>query len=202
MNSAPTYVDALLLPRLIGSSGFGFFSAGTLLPNRLMIVPDGLCTAAYPHLARRFRESMEGGARLTLHYLGILVGVCLPISILVALLASPIARVLFPAQPEICRAVILITIWTLPLTAIETVLGYAINAAGADAEQARASLPAAVCNVLLTSILMYRLGIAGACFALPLRSAVRIAMLSVCCFRCIWSRAEDETISSAALLAS
>ena len=57
------------------------------------------------------------------------------------------------------------TIWTLPLFGIESVLGYAINAAGADAAQARASLPAAICNVTLTIVLMSRLGIAGACVA-------------------------------------
>ena len=202
LNSAPSYVDALLLPRLIGASGFGFFSAGTLLPTRLLIVPDGLCTAAYPHLAQRFRQSRDGGTKLTLHYLGIAVGICLPIALLVALLAAPIARVLFPAQPEICRDVILITIWTLPLMAIESVLGYAINAADADAAQARASLPAALCNVLLTTILMCRLGIAGACFSLPLRSAVRIVVLSVCFLRCMWTRADDGTISPVAALAS
>ena len=160
-NSAPAYVDALLLPRLIGSSQFGFFSAGTMLSTRLSIVPDGLCTAAYPHLSKRFHQSKTGGATLTLRYLGILLGVCLSIAVLVALLAGPIARVLFPAQSDICRAVILITIWTLPLTAVESVLGYAINAAKADAAQARALLPAALCNVLLTVILMSQLGIAG-----------------------------------------
>ena len=187
------------LPRLIGPAGFGFFSAGTLLPTRLLIVPDGLCTAAYPHLAQRFRQSRDGGTKLTLHYLGIAVGICLPIALLVAWLAAPIARVLFPAQPEICRDVILITIWTLPLMAIESVLGYAINAADADAAQARASLPAALCNVLLTTILMCRLGITGACFSLPLRSAVRIVVLSVCFLRaCMWTRADDGTISPVA----
>jgi O-antigen/teichoic acid export membrane protein len=201
-NTAPAYVDALLLPRLIGSLQFGFFSAGTLLPIRLSIVPDGLCTAAYPHLSKRFRQSRNGGARLTLHYLGILLAVCLPIAVLVAMLAGPIARVLFPVEPEICRVVILITIWTLPLTAVESVLGYAINGAGADAAQARASFPAALCNVLLSVILMSQLGLAGACFAIPLRNVVRIVVLSVCFLRSLRISADEEVIAPAAVLAS
>jgi O-antigen/teichoic acid export membrane protein len=201
-NSAPAYVDALVLPRLIGSSQFGFFSAGTLLPTRLAIVPDGLCTAAYPHLSKRFHQTRTGGAKLTLYYLGILIGICLPLAVLVALLAGPIARVLFPHQSDICRAVIVITIWSLPLTAIESVLGNAINAAGADAEQARATLPAALCNVLLTVILVSRFGIAGACFAIPVRNLVRIAVLSICFLRALRIIADEEVIAPAAALAA
>jgi Na+-driven multidrug efflux pump len=106
---------------------------------------------------------------------------------------------LFPHQPEICRQVILVTIWTLPLFGIESVLGYAINAAGADAAQARASLPAAMCNIALTIILMSRLGIAGACIAIPLRNAVRIVILGICFMRNVWTHLPNDLISQAAL---
>jgi O-antigen/teichoic acid export membrane protein len=186
LNTLPAYADALLLPRLIGATQFGFYTAGTLLPLRLTVVPDGLCTAAYPLMTQRFCESAAGGTRLAMRYLGICVGVCGLIAACVALLAGPISQVLFPRQPDSCRQVILVTIWALPLFGIETALGYAINAAGADAAQARASLPAALCNVALTIVLMSRLGIAGACIAIPLRHTVRIVMLSACFSR--WNR--------------
>jgi O-antigen/teichoic acid export membrane protein len=199
LNNACLYADALLLPRLIGATGFGFYSAGALLPNRLSVVPDGLCTAAYPLLTRRFRENPASAVRMTFGYLGIVLFACLPLAIFVALLSGPIARILFPHQPEICRQVILVTIWTLPLFGIESVLGYAINAAGADAAQARASLPAAMCNIALTIILMSRLGIAGACIAIPLRNAVRIVILGICFMRNVWTHLPNDLISQAAL---
>jgi Na+-driven multidrug efflux pump len=95
--------------------------------------------------------------------------------------------------------VIRVTIWALPLFAIESALGYAINAAGADAEQARASLPAAMVNITLTIYLMQQAGIAGACVAVPLRRAVRIILLTVCFLK--WYSTGDENPAMAAAMA-
>ena len=191
LNSASSYVEALLLPQLVGAAYFGFYSAGTLLPKRLAAIPDGFCTAAYPMLAQRFHDCRVRGTRLTMSWLGFISISCLSITLGVFLLAGPIAHILFPMQPESCRMVIRLTVWALPLFGIESALGYAMNAAGADAAVARASLPAALCIVVLSIVLMSQLGIFGACIAIPLRHGVRIIMLSVCYSR--WFSAGEES---------
>lgn len=192
LNSASSYVEALLLPQLVGAVNFGFYNAGTLLPRRLTAIPDGFCTAAYPMLTQRFRDCRIRGTRLTISWLGFIFISCMTVALGVFLLAGPIASILFPAQPESCRMVIRLTIWALPLFGIESALGYAINAAGADAALARASVPAALCNVVLSILLMNHLGIAGACIAIPLRNVVKIIMQTICFARWFSAGAQNQ----------
>jgi len=198
LNSASSYVEALFLPQLIGAANFGLYMAGTLLPLRLAAIPDGFCTAAYPMLTNRFRDCRVRGTWLTMGWLGFVLFACLTIAGGVFLLAGPIAGILFPAKPDSCQTVIRLTVWALPLFGIQSVLGYAINAAGGDAAQARASLPAALCNVVLTILLMSHLGITGACIAIPLRHVVRIIMLTVCFLRWFSTGMENQPVAVAA----
>jgi O-antigen/teichoic acid export membrane protein len=181
LNSAPAHAEAILLPQLIGLTNFGFYSAGTLLPSRLSVLPDSVCTATYPLLCERFKEDRKQGVQLAIQAGGIVTAGAFFIAVIGAVMSGSIARVLFPAQPDLCQFVLLTTIWALPLSAMDASLGYALNAAGADRAQARASLPAALCNVTVIILLMSQLGVVGACIAMPLRYFVRIIMLGTCC---------------------
>lgn len=183
LNSASTHVDSILLPRWIGVTQFGFFSAGTLLATRLNAIPDGLCTAAFPMLSNRFHADRRSGLRLAFQYGAIITASSLLIALACVALSGPFSRLLFPTQPALCQLVLLISIWALPLSALDASISYSLNAAGADAAQARALVPAAICNVVLTIYLMTGFGIVGACLALPLRHIVRIILLSYCCIR-------------------
>ncbi len=195
--SSSSYVEALFLPQLIGPANFGLYIAGTLLPSRLESIPDGFCTAAYPMLTRRFRDGRARGTWLTMGWLVFILVSCLTAATGVFLLAGPIAGLLFPGNPESCRMVIQVTVWALPLMGIESVLGNAINAGGADAAQARACLPTAVCNVALTIILMKQMGLTGACIAMPLRHAVRIIILTACFSRWFLAGTKNEPVAVA-----
>jgi O-antigen/teichoic acid export membrane protein len=183
LNSASTHVESIPLPRWIGLTQFGYFNAGTLLSTRLNAIPDGLCTAAFPLLSGRFHASPRDGVRLAIQYGTIITITSLLIALACALLSGPISRLLFPTQPALCQLVMLITIWALPLSAMDASISYSLNAAGADAAQARALVPAALCNVALTIFLMVSLGMVGACIAMPLRHLVRIVLLGHCAFR-------------------
>lgn len=183
LNTAVNHIDLILLPHWLGPVFYGYFNAGTLLATRFSAIPDGLCTAAYPLLSKRFRHDRYHGRILAFHFGAIVTLSGLLIAILCALASAPLARLLFPSQPELCQLAVLISIWALPLGALDASLGYALNAAGHDSAQARALVPAAICNVLLTLVLITQLGLIGACVALPLRHGVRIVMLTFCCFR-------------------
>ena len=167
--------EALLLPRWVGMQQFGFFTAGTLLANRLTTLPDGLCTAAYPAMAA-VREPRRTAA---------LAGWCLVVALaggtLIAvgamLAAQPIGHWLFPKEPALFAGVVRITIWSLPLFGMESVMGYALNAAGADKEQARVSVPAAIASLLMSVSLITAFGVTGACWSMLLRPMVRVAFL-------------------------
>ncbi len=192
LNTAAAHAESILLPRIIGLTQFGFFNAGTLLSTRLLAIPDGLCTAAYPVLSSRFKRDRAAGAKLAARYGLIITLAALLIAMSCAAVSGWFAQLLFPSQPALCQTVILISIWALPLAALDASIGYALNAAHEDAAHARALAPAALCNIVITVFLMLQLGIVGACIAMPVRHLVRITVLSYCCIR-IWMRDSAET---------
>lgn len=171
--------EALMLPRLVGMNQFGFFTAGSLLANRLTVIPDGLCTAAYPAMARAC-ASGERGRRTGMMFCYVAIAAIGGAALAVAgtLVAGPVSRILFPSQPLLFATVVRITIWSLPLMAVESVMGYALNAAGKDAPQSRASVPAAIISLAISVVLVTALGVSGACVSMLLRPAVRGVFLT------------------------
>ncbi len=176
--------EALILPQLVGINQFGVFTAGTLLANRLTAIPDGLCTAAYPVMARAYAAGESRRSVAVVFWFVVIAatgGIALAGSGMLA--AGIIGRILLPTHPELLATVVRITIWSLPLMAVESVMGYALNAAGKDAAQAKASVPAAIISVVISILLVTTLGVIGACWSMLLRPAVRAAFLTPLFFR-------------------
>ena len=178
LSSVSTQAEALLLPRLVGMSQFGLFTAGTLVATRLTVVPDGLCTAAYPAMVRAYARSRAEGAKLLARYLLIASGGGILLALGGMMIADPIARLLFPPDPALLATVVRVSVWSLPIVAIELAMSYALNAAGDDAAQARASVPAALVSLVATVSLVLALGVMGACWSMLLRPAIRAAFLA------------------------
>lgn len=165
-------IESLVLPKLAGVTQFGFFNAGIIPASRLNIVPDGLATAFFPAMARTYREAPRMGVRLTFRYLALSQLLTLPIALMVTLLAGPMSAVLFRENPEICRMVMTITIWGLPLTGLNMIMGASLNAAGREAIEARLSIVATGVSLALSAFLVARWGLPGACISWVARSAV------------------------------
>jgi len=168
----------LLLPALVGPVGFGFFAAGGLLATRLAAVPEGLASAFYPALAREYANSPREAGRRLLRLLLLTTAMCIAMAGAITALSAPIANWLFKSEPALCGLVMRITIWSLPLVAIGSMMGYALNAAGKDRIHARLSFHVAWINLVLTAALVVQGGIIAAAWALPLRYLVLIAFFS------------------------
>ena len=178
ITTAGAHGHALLLSRIVSPASFAFFSAGCLLPNRLSVIPDGLCTAAYPALARRYLQSPGEAAKLVARYVAIVLLACVATAVAVTLVARPIAQLLFPQHWAICFRVILITIWIVPFAGLEWIMGTSLNAAGKDAAHARAAFPAGLCALLVSLLLVVRFDIVGACWASIVPSAAKALFLA------------------------
>jgi O-antigen/teichoic acid export membrane protein len=168
--------EALLLPRLVGMQQFGIFSAGTLPATRLTVLPDGLCTAAYPAMAAA--SDTRRGLRLVAWCLLVAAGGGAVIAMCGMLAAASLGHLLFPREPALFATVVRITIWSLPLFGVESVIGYALNAAGADKAQARVSAPAALASLAVSALFVIALGVPGACWSMVLRPLIRTAFLT------------------------
>lgn len=170
--------EALILPRLLGPTAFGFFSAGTLLPTRLTAIPDGIGTAAYPAIAQAHRQETGATHGMIWRFLLLAGSVCIAAALAVSLLARPIAQLLFPGHGEVCEQVLRITIWLVPLMGLHCVMSYALNAMSRDAVQARASLLGGMAALLMTAVLVWQLGLIGACWSMVLRQGFQVLALT------------------------
>lgn len=168
--------EYLLLPKLAGMEASGYFFAGTLLASRLAVFTEGFATAAYSAIASVHNNDKETQARQTLGLFRISLAVCLPLSALIAFLAAPIAALLFPAHAEVCRTIILITIWSLPLMGAANAMNYSMEALGRPSEAAKAGIQASLWSMLVTVLLTTGFGLIGACWSWVIRP-----LILVCC---------------------
>lgn len=170
------HAENLLVPKMVGISAYGFFAAGTLLPRRLEVVPDGLNTAFYPALARSYQESAERAIASVKRFGVFMFAASVPAAVAIFLLADPIARLLFPDQADVCRTVIRITIWWVPLIGFAYGMGYALNAAGHEKEEARIAITSTVVSLAVSVVLIAQFGLVGACLALVAKAALGLVM--------------------------
>jgi O-antigen/teichoic acid export membrane protein len=172
VGAVTTNVESLLVPKLMGIVVFGQFSAGLLPANRLTVISDGLSTAFYPIIARKWTENPAAAVREALRFLGLSVGICVLLAVGGALVAGPAAEILFPKNPALCRMVISITVWALPLHALAEGIAYTLNACGKHGLQARLGMCAMPFGLAGSVGLIYSLGIPGACWSWVLRPVI------------------------------
>lgn len=183
VHSLGANAEPVVLPNFVPHATFGFFSAGTLLGARLAIIPDGLSTAFYPAMAAAYHDSPVRASRSVMRWITLTLVVCMPVAVLVAFIAAPIAKVLFPGQAAVCERVICITIWALPLTGVNLILGSALNAAGKDPSQAKLLSLAGAFHLFLVFLLVSRFGVWGACASWVARPVVQAAICLPCFVR-------------------
>lgn len=175
--TANTNLSLLILPKMVGPAAFGLYSGGVLLITRLGLFPDALGTAFYPLIAKCHATDRTAARRHLLDGAAVSAGICIAIALTATLFAGFISRILFPHHADDCRRIIQITIWALPLTAIESMFGYALNGAGKEGRLARATFLAAVCNLLLGAAVIWVWQVPGACWIMLVRSLVQIAFI-------------------------
>jgi O-antigen/teichoic acid export membrane protein len=175
-------ITLLAVGELLGAKALGFFSAGSLLAERLTAVPDGIGGAVYPAVAKAAKKGGRVVISTVSYYLMLAMLVCVPATIGGTLFAGMIARLFFPDKYEVCEQVIRITIWILPLMGVEYVFSNALNALHKDAAQAWASLWG-ISHLVIAVILVSQFGIIGACWAMVLRPVVRLTMILPCIVR-------------------
>ena len=170
-----TQAANLLVPKLVDVMSYGYFAAGTLVPTRLMVVPDGLNMAFYPVLVRHHAESPESFRRSVRNYFVLAAVVGIAAALPVYFLAGPIANLLFPEHPEVCRMLIQTTIWWVPLVSIYTAMFNCLNAAFREAAETRVGFAAMIVSMLVTVVLVATWQLRGAAIALLAKGFINIA---------------------------
>lgn len=175
--------EALLIPKLVGINAYGFFSAGWLLPSRLGIIPDAVITTFYPIFAQKYREGTRAAAQEVARAAVLVIGLCSAAALGICLIAGPIAQILFPAQAALCRQVMQISVWWLPLQGLAGVMGYALNAAGRERDETRLSIASNVTSIAVSTGLILAFGLTGAAWATVCRGSLAVLIRLPCVLR-------------------
>ncbi len=174
--SLDAQVANLLTPKLVGISEYGYFAAGTLLPSRLLIVPDALATAFYPQLCKSHSEG-AGAFRPVVKLFGLLnVLAGLAVAVPVFFLAGPISTLLFDERADLCRIIIQVTIWIVPLVSLWGGASYVLNAAFRERAETKVSLIAMILSAIVTIPLIAQFGLMGASAALIVKGLVNLVV--------------------------
>jgi O-antigen/teichoic acid export membrane protein len=171
--------EPLLVPRLLGVEAFGILSAGAMIGDRLANVPDAICTAFYPRISRAAQGTFGVPPEQTVaRMLSVGLAASMPFAIIGTYLAESISSILLPDAHETCRAIIQVTVWSVPLIAISLGLSFALQAAGHHESVARSGLRATAVSAGVSCALIATFGINGASWAIVARpAAVVIALL-------------------------
>ena len=171
--------EQLLVPSLAGLEAFGILSAGAMVADRLGNVPDAICTAFYPRISRAAQGNVDGLVeRNVTTMLTIGLAVSVPLAIVGTYLATSIAQILLPASSDLCRTVIQVSVWAVPLLAISFGMSFSLQAAGHHEEVAKLGLRATGISVIVSVVLIAAFGITGASWTLLARPAIVAIALS------------------------
>jgi O-antigen/teichoic acid export membrane protein len=91
-------LDVLLLQRLRGAAEVGIYSASYRLMFLLTLIPESFMNAAYPNLARRWKEDRAAFGRLAERALRYLVALALPAAAGAFVLARPVVLLIYEAD--------------------------------------------------------------------------------------------------------
>ena len=171
-------LETLLVPRMVGVAAGGFFFAGIMPASRLLMIPDGLATAAYSKIAGARPEDKAQTTRRVYGLLGVSLGICLPLACLLWLASDFIARVLFPHAPEMGHLVLRLTIWSLPLQGVALPMLYSLEAGGRAQAAAQRMIVASLAGSLLSFCLIGHFGLVGACWGWVGRSLLQVVLLA------------------------
>jgi len=170
-------LQGVVIPKLLGMTTFGYYTAGTILYSRLTLLPDSLSTAFYPLIARTNAVDLRQSQRQSYRLLTIILIVCAPIAVLLYSLSEPISLILFPHKGALCVLVMRITAWAFPLLAISMPIGYSLQATGYFNATAKIGIYCTIINTVINIIMVIRFGLIGVCIGVIVTTAISLAAI-------------------------
>ena len=170
-------LESLLVPKLVGVTAFGYFAAGSMPANRLGIFAEGITTSFYSRIAHDGKDQAASATGVTAQLISTVLLVCIPLSMLLFVLAQPVSEILFPKSPDNCKVLMQITCWAITLEGLAQAFSCVIQAVGKFKEVSQATTAAAVVGIVTTIYLIHLFGALGACGALLARYLIMILLL-------------------------
>lgn len=151
----------ILLSFFVDDKAVSTYGAANTLVEKLIIIPDGVCTALFPTLANAFSTSDEDGVSLHKTFFRYLFIIALPIAVGTTILASQIVLLTFGQQYVDSAIVLQILIWWLFFIFLNSIYVTTLNAIHFEKSVAKITYVSTSIYLLLSLILVYYLQYVG-----------------------------------------
>jgi O-antigen/teichoic acid export membrane protein len=165
-------VDVLIVGGLRGPAETGLYAAALSLHSAVLLVPDSVMAAVYPRLAARFHHSRESYVNGSLATLRLLLVIVVPTGLVLFAAAGPLLTMLYGREFAGSADTLRLLTLSLPLHAVNGVLGQALQAGHRQAAVLRIVSTGLSAQIALTIVLVSRYGYSAAPVALVLSSLI------------------------------
>lgn len=168
----------ILLSLFVDDKAVSTYGAANTLVEKLIIIPDGVCTALFPTLANAFYKSNEDGYVLHKTFYRYLFIVALPVAVGATILASPITLLVYGKQYIESAIVLQILMWWLFFVFLNSIYITTLNAVHCEKIVARITYASTCIYILLSLILVNSLQYLGISIAATVSAFSSYILLS------------------------
>jgi len=147
-------IGIILLSKMAGESHVGMYGAASSLIERLILIPDSICTAVFPTMAFLYLKSKIEAGDLFDRFFNYMLLLGLPIAIGTSLLSRDIIGLIYGMDYINAAGVLAILAWTLPLIFIGYLQSYSLGAINLQAKVVKVSVVSTLANIVLCIVLI------------------------------------------------
>ena len=159
-------VDVLMMQALRGEADTGLYGASLTLFSVALLLPSSAMSAVYPRLSAAFHDSTEGYLRATWMSAKLLPLAMVPVALGLVLLGGWMLRIAFGVAFSDAAPALSLLAATLPLQALNNVLGQSLQAAKLQVAVLRLVVVVLAVHLVFNRLAIARFGLAGAPLAM------------------------------------
>jgi O-antigen/teichoic acid export membrane protein len=166
----------ILLSKLGTESSVGLYGAAFGLIQRLIVIPDSVCTAIFPTMTRLYSSQREEATPLFERFFQYLILISVPIAVGTTLLSKQIILLVYGSQFVSSALTLGILSWILPMMFLGYLNGNSLGAMSLQNREVKAYCVATPCNIIMSFLLIPRFQENGAAVAILVSYALYFTM--------------------------
>lgn len=151
----------IVLEKIYGASSVGIYSAASGLIDKLMVIPDGICTAIFPTIATLYTVSRPESISLLRKFHAYLIIIGLPIAVGTTLIANPVIQLIYGNMYSGSVVPLQLLGWNLVIAFSTSIQGWTLGAIHQEKYVAKVSFVIAALSIPLYILLIHDYGLLG-----------------------------------------
>ena len=128
INQAGSRIGIVILAAMVGEAAVGTYGAASSLVEKLIVIPDGVCSALFPTLAAVYTSSRPEAGALYRRFFGYFFIIGLPIAIGTGIVSGSIITLIYGQNYQGSPLVLALLIWGLFMNLFTSLQGWSAGA--------------------------------------------------------------------------